>query len=262
MQRYPQIAWFDLETTGLPPLKSVHIVEVAIVVVSGDDQRESTAFATLIKPPIRIPPGASKYSGIKDDHVTDALAFKAHAPVLYAMLHGKIWAGHNMRRYDAPLMHLEFERAGMEPPAAFSILDTLEVSRANFSRRPDIPDHKLETLAQYFGLLQHNDKQDHRAMSDVRLNMRVARRMFAQIYMEAALIKSVESVAQAKEPREPWYEAKEEPQAPQQQQLSVGRVQCQGKTQKGLQCRRWACSRGQGQVCSIHLNQLLHAKDD
>lgn len=88
-------------------------------------------------------------------------------------------AGHNVADFDCPRLQAAFKRANRFLPAGlFEALDTKHAARWLFvTGGYEIENVRLETLARYFGL----DEQEHDAMSDVRLNIEVARRLTGKL---------------------------------------------------------------------------------
>lgn len=244
------VAWLDLETTGLPPLANVDIVEIAIVHVDAATQKVRPPYSEVVKPPRGIPKSVYAFMPLRDKDVEHAPAFKDVAPTVYKLLHDHVWAGHNIRRYDIPLLEMEFRRAGLQPPKNAGIIDTLDISVQNFSGRSGLYNNKLEVLAQYFGAMHPDEKQTHRALDDVMLNIKVAQYMFAQMYMERTLLPSLQ--AQPGAPAKPA-----EPPAAEGEVKAVEVLQvvarCQAITQSGTHCRNRTCQAGKDvNLCGIH----------
>jgi DNA polymerase-3 subunit epsilon len=105
------LAFFDLETTGVDPMRD-KIVEIAVVRVDCDGTRESKT--RRINPERPIPPDASAIHGIRDEDVRDAPAFRQVARALLDFLGDADLAGFNVRRFDVPLLDREFRECGLD----------------------------------------------------------------------------------------------------------------------------------------------------
>jgi DNA polymerase III epsilon subunit-like protein len=59
----------------------------------------------------------------------DAPTFDKVADVIYNLLHGKIWAGHNITSFDNKSIQREFQKLGKSAPQPVGIIDTLPLLR-------------------------------------------------------------------------------------------------------------------------------------
>lgn len=105
------LAFFDLETTGLDPVKD-RIVEISIVRVAVNGEKEVRT--KRINPGIPIPAESSVIHGIRDEDVREAPSFKQVAASLAEFLQGCDLAGFNMIKFDLPMLTEEFLRAGID----------------------------------------------------------------------------------------------------------------------------------------------------
>jgi DNA polymerase-3 subunit epsilon len=105
------IAFIDMETTGLDPLKD-RIIEFAAVVIHPDGNRNQ--YRTLLNPGFPIPPEAAKLHGITDADVAGAPRFADKARGLHRALAGKDLGGYNLRSFDLTMLDEEFRRCGMK----------------------------------------------------------------------------------------------------------------------------------------------------
>lgn len=105
------LAFFDLETTGVDPLRD-KIVEIAVVRLDPGGTRE--AKTRRINPERPIPPDATAIHGIRDEDVRDAPAFRQVARGLLDFLADADLAGFNVRRFDVPLLDREFRDCGLD----------------------------------------------------------------------------------------------------------------------------------------------------
>jgi len=105
------LAFFDLETTGIDPLRD-KVVEIALVRVDPGGGREATT--RRINPGRPIPAEATAVHGIRDEDVADAPAFREVARGLLDVLKDADLAGFNVRRFDVPLLDREFRDCGFD----------------------------------------------------------------------------------------------------------------------------------------------------
>jgi len=105
------LAFFDLETTGVDPMRD-KIVEISIVRVDPGGQRESRT--GRINPERPIPADAIAVHGIRDQDVREAPAFRQIARSFLDFLRDADLAGFNVRRFDVPLLDREFRECGLD----------------------------------------------------------------------------------------------------------------------------------------------------
>lgn len=82
-------------------------------------------------------------------------------------------AGYNTEKFDMPRMQHYFSQTGQFFSANLWTYDVLQLCRWKLLHRTDIPDHKLPTLCEKFGI-EHNA---HDAMGDVLATVELTRRM-------------------------------------------------------------------------------------
>jgi hypothetical protein len=120
-------------------------------------------------------------NGITRDAVAAAPSFIAVADAVYDLLHGRVWAGHNIVRFDLPRIREAFNEIGRSPPEPKGTIDTLPLLTQRFGRRAG--DMKMASLANYFGL----GRQKHRSLDDVRMNLEVLKYCATVLFLEASL---------------------------------------------------------------------------
>jgi DNA polymerase-3 subunit epsilon len=102
---------FDLETTTCKP-QTARIVSMAFHLLRPEVEPES--FYWLVNPTVPIPPKATKIHGITDEMVKGCPTFKQRAKELEAFLALHDMGGYNCKKFDIPVLHKEFELAGIE----------------------------------------------------------------------------------------------------------------------------------------------------
>ncbi len=105
------LAFFDLETTGVNPVKD-RIVEISIIKImpNGDEK----TYTKRINPTIPIPAQASEVHGIYDKDVADKPTFKEVAKEIAKFIESCDLAGFNSNKFDIPLLAEEFLRADVD----------------------------------------------------------------------------------------------------------------------------------------------------
>ncbi|KAL5202959.1 hypothetical protein ABZP36_013911 [Zizania latifolia] len=140
----PEMVFFDVETTA-PSSSPERLLEFGAIVVCPCKLVEDVA-----------------------DHI-------------FAVLHGRVWAGHNIQRFDCPRIREAFAAIGRPPPEPVAVVDSLNVLAQDFGRRAG--DLKMATLASYFGI----GKQRHRSLDDARMNLEVLKHCATVLLLESSL---------------------------------------------------------------------------
>ncbi|KAG7539909.1 Exonuclease RNase T/DNA polymerase III [Arabidopsis thaliana x Arabidopsis arenosa] len=168
-QTFPnEIVFFDLETTV--PNKAgqhFHILEFGAIIVCPRKLEELESFTTLIQPKDLsvVSIRSSRSDGITRAKVTNAPSFEDVAEKIYGLLNGRIWAGHNIIRFDCVRIKEAFAAIGKAAPEPSGIIDSLGLLSDKFGKRAG--NMKMASLAAYFGL----GVQKHRSLDDVRMNL-------------------------------------------------------------------------------------------
>ena len=174
---------FDIETTGLSPL-SCKITEIGAVLVKKDEVL--AVFNTFVDPEIPIPEDIVKLTGITDEMVCGAPKTKEAVQNFLDFIGDRMLVAHNASfdisfiRKAAADYELEFKNA---------YLDTVSMSRFV---NPDLKKHKLDSIAEYFGL---GDFNHHRASDDAEMCARIFYRMVAKLENDGVLTPSQMSSA-------------------------------------------------------------------
>lgn len=157
---------FDIETTGLSVL-NCGITEIGAVKIQGGKVLER--FNTFVNPERLIPPEISELTGITDDMVKDAPKVGDALRSFFAFIgndegnEGKplpLLIAHNAN-FDIGFIRYYAEQNGL--PFANPYLDTLALSKY---LNPDLKSHKLDVVAEYYGL---GDFNHHRACDDAEM---------------------------------------------------------------------------------------------
>lgn len=159
------LIFIDVETTGLDAIRGHRVIEIGAVRV--EEGNVTTEFQSFIQTDRIISTGATKIHGI-----TNAMMIgKPHPATVYPALHEFIGknplVAHNAR-FDRTFLRREFKLLGME--MTNRMICTLEMSRRRF---PEMPDHRLETVARHvLGDLPDMVKL-HSALDDARITAKI-----------------------------------------------------------------------------------------
>ena len=151
-----RVVGFDLETTGI----SIHRSKIIQYGIIGSDiNGEEIRINSLVNPFVPIPINSTRVHGITDMDVNKLPGFRAHLEKITALFNDAVIIGHNIKRFDWPILENEFLRCGKSIPKPYAIIDTLEIARKLKLTRP----HKLGSLCQHYGISLTNA---HDAISD------------------------------------------------------------------------------------------------
>ncbi|KVI06440.1 Exonuclease, partial [Cynara cardunculus var. scolymus] len=187
-----EIAFFDLETT-IPTRvgQGYAILEFGSILVCPRKLIELESYDTLVRPHdlSLISTLSTRANGISADAVVSAPAFSDIADRVYDILHGRVWAGHNILRFDCVRLREAYAQINRPPPEPKGTIDSLALLTQRFGRRAG--DMKMATLAAYFGL----GRQSHRikkyitcrSLDDVRLNLEVLKYCATVLFLESSL---------------------------------------------------------------------------
>ncbi|RZC85129.1 hypothetical protein C5167_007740 [Papaver somniferum] len=183
-QNVAEIVFFDLETTV--PRKAgarIWVLEFGAIVVCPQKLEELESYCTLIRPTdlsvVNLKSG--RVDGITRGAVRTAPKFEDVADRIFGLLDGKVWAGHNIHRFDCPRIREAFVAIGRAPPVPVGTIDSLGILAQKFGRRAG--NMKMATLAAYFGL----GEQKHRSLDDVRMNLEVLKHCATVLFLESSL---------------------------------------------------------------------------
>ncbi|KAJ7956421.1 Protein NEN1-like [Quillaja saponaria] len=179
-----EIVFFDIETSA--PSRSVEgfaILEFGAILVCPRKLVELESYSTLVRPAdlSHISSLSKRSNGITRDAVISAPTFTDIADKVYDILHGRIWAGHNILRFDCVRIRDAFSQINRPAPEPKGTIDSLALLTRRFGRRAG--DMKMATLATYFGLGQ----QIHRSLDDVRMNLEVLKYCATVLFLESSL---------------------------------------------------------------------------
>ncbi|WP_328367125.1 DEDDh family exonuclease [Streptomyces sp. NBC_00445] len=154
---YPQgYAVVDVETTGLA--RDDRIISAAVYRLDAHGEVEDHWY-TLVNP--ERDPGPVWIHGLTSDVLEGAPLFEAIAEEFATRLEGRVLVAHNAV-FDWQMIAREYARARSEPPVR-QRLCTIALSK---ELELPLPNHKLESLAAHFGVVQ---QRAHHALDDARV---------------------------------------------------------------------------------------------
>ncbi|WP_168581311.1 DEDD exonuclease domain-containing protein [Gephyromycinifex aptenodytis] len=154
----------DLETTGSSP-SGAHITEIGAVKVRGGQVLGE--FQTLVRPEGPIPDFIQVLTGISNEMVAQAPRIGEVLPQFLEFAVGTVLVAHNAP-FDVGFLRAAARDLELPWPNP-AVVDTVKLARRLVSR-DETPNHKLGTLAAYFGA---ETSPDHRALHDARATVDV-----------------------------------------------------------------------------------------
>lgn len=148
---------FDIETTGLSP-KDCAITEIGGVLYKNGEIIDT--FESFVNPHMPIPENIVELTGITDEMVADAPDISEVLAKFLDFAGDSIFVAHNAG-FDIGFIRYAAEVCGL--PFNPTYIDTVALSRYC---NPDLKKHKLDIVAQYFGL---GDFNHHRAYEDAHM---------------------------------------------------------------------------------------------
>ncbi|XP_042483427.1 protein NEN1-like [Macadamia integrifolia] len=179
-----EIVFFDVETTiPFRGGQGFAILEFGAILVCPRKLVELESYSTLVKPAdlSSVSAASTRCNGITRDAVASAPTFSEVADKIFNLLHGRIWAGHNIVKFDCARIREAFAEINRPAPDSKGTIDSLTLLTQRFGRRAG--DMKMASLATYFGLGQ----QTHRSLDDVRMNLEVLKYCATVLFLESSL---------------------------------------------------------------------------
>jgi DNA polymerase III epsilon subunit family exonuclease len=159
---------FDTETTGLDPKNGDRIIEIAGLRFKGE--QDLGQFHSLVNPDRQVSPPAFEVNQISPEMLKDAPKMEDILPDFLDFIKGSCLCAYNMP-FDLGFLNNELALAGKAPLEDFPMVDILTMSRKLF---PGLERHALWFVAKALGI---ENKQEHRAFSDVEMTRELFRRM-------------------------------------------------------------------------------------
>ena len=176
---------FDIETTGLSAMND-RITEIGAVLVRGGEIIDK--FNTFADPGMHIPENITELTGITDSMVKGAPSQAEAVKAFLDFAGDRVLIAHNAG-FDTSFIRKVCDDNGM--PFDNTYLDTVALSRYV---NPDLKKHKLDILAEYFGL---GDFNHHRASDDAEMLALIFFRMTGKLQQEGIRSLSAMTAAMA-----------------------------------------------------------------
>ena len=122
----------DIETTGLG--RDARIIELGAVRIRHG--RKVASYSQLVNPQIPIPAKVTQITGITDRDVRHQPTIDKALPKFYAFCGRDTWIGHNIRRFDIPVIAREAQRVGAGMPDDGIIPGIAAAARPSSRGRP------------------------------------------------------------------------------------------------------------------------------
>ena len=165
------VAVIDFETTGMSPAMGARATEIAVVLVQGG--RIKDRYASLMRSDSWVPPFIEQLTGISNRMLASAPPAAEVMRRVAEFSRGCALVAHNAS-FDRGFWQHELALAGLAAPsgavkvapaaAAPEFGCTLLLSRRLW---PEVPDHKLGTLARWHGITATG--RAHRALADAEM---------------------------------------------------------------------------------------------
>lgn len=156
------IAVIDFETTGISPGQGARATEIAVVLLR--DGRIVDRYASLMRSGAWVPPFIEQLTGISNRMLAGAPSADEVMREVATFTRGCAIVAHNAG-FDRSFWQHEHALAGSDPTVAQApFACTLLLSRRLY---PEVPNHKLGTLAQWHGIAPTG--RAHRALADAEM---------------------------------------------------------------------------------------------
>jgi len=172
--RKENLAFIDLELTGLSPLKH-EIIELGVVIAS-PALRVIEEFEFKIKPENleSADPVSLKVSNYNEEDWRGAVPLREALEILNAKTEGCLMVAHNVA-FDFLFLETAFARLGMKSAMHYHKLDTMSIAWAKLHREP-IEHFSLRELCERFSV---ENPRAHTALSDARATYELYKKLLA-----------------------------------------------------------------------------------
>jgi DNA polymerase III epsilon subunit len=163
---------FDTETTGLEPESGDRIVEIAGIRFKGEEK--IATFQTLVNPHRQISPAAFEVNKITSDMLKDAPSIETVMPKFLDFAKDSYLCSYNAG-FDLEFLNNELKLTQKNLLEETVVIDILKMAKRLM---PGLERYALWFVAERLGL---ESTQEHRALSDVELTLRVFKRLKANL---------------------------------------------------------------------------------
>lgn len=137
-QGHAEIVFFDLETTVPKRVgQKFCVLEFGAIIVCPRKLVELESYSSLIRPKnlCAVALRSSRIEGITRERVANAPYFEEVADKIFNILNGRVWAGHNIQRFDCVRIREAFAEIGRPAPEPVAMIDSLGVLANKFGKR-------------------------------------------------------------------------------------------------------------------------------
>jgi len=179
--RTQQLAFIDLETTGLEPDKH-EIIEIGIVLVEQSISDEKKMKMEVLEEfEVKVKPEHIENAdpvGLRINHYNEkdwlfAADLQNALRTVSEKTKGAIMVGHNVA-FDFAFLENAFERLGIENKMHYHKLDTISIAFAKLYGHENIDKLSLRVLCEYLGI---KNARAHSALSDARATLEVFQKL-------------------------------------------------------------------------------------
>lgn len=167
------LAFFDLETTGLSP--DVHeIIEIGMVRINQQTLEETGRFEARIMPKnlAAADPVALRINGFKPENWTDAISLEEALKGFADATEGCVLIAHNIT-FDWSFLRPAYERNNIELRTDYHRLDLLSIAYAKLKPK-GITSYRLQKLREYFDIPPN---EAHRALADSEMALAIFKKL-------------------------------------------------------------------------------------
>lgn len=182
--KYHNLAFIDVETTGLDPAKH-ELIELGCVVVRQVPQKgKGAAMEVLHEVDLKIkmehPELADKESlminGYTPEKWKDALPLMEAMEQFAEKVRGATFVAHNLL-FDYGFVEAAWKKSGVKNPMHYHKLDTISIAFAKLYDDPKVEKFSLRFLCEYLGV---ENKNAHTALSDARATFEVYKKLLEE----------------------------------------------------------------------------------
>lgn len=166
---------YDTETEGIDPKKH-HMIQISGMVVNPHDFTVMKKFSELIDPERPLEPKITEITGYTDETFIGKPKEKEIFPKIYEIFgENPVVIGHNVS-FDNRMITAMYQRNFED--ISFQSIDTCQMARELLKKGKDVKDHKLMTVASYYGA--DAGLSFHNAEDDVTATFRIFKAMFEE----------------------------------------------------------------------------------
>jgi DNA polymerase III epsilon subunit-like protein len=178
--REKKLAFIDLETTGMDPLKH-EIIEIGCLLAKLDDKGqyvELESFELKVKPEHieTAEQEALRVNGYDEANWMFAHTQQEALTMVAQKCDGCVMVAQNVP-FDYSFLLTGFMRHGIKDPFFFAKLDTISIAYLRFRKDPEMKSFSLRSLCEKYGI--KNDRA-HTALADIRATFEVFKKLMGQ----------------------------------------------------------------------------------